>query len=106
MVSPSPLQPSSKSHPSHSFHTLTREAAFRYPSKSGADIPALEELVAPHIESFNALLEDPSAEGGKGLLALAVQDIGEKVVFDGKERAEGKRLSSQFFSFPFPSSST
>lgn len=40
------------------FHTLTRERAFRHPPADAPDIAALEELVKPHIESFNALLDD------------------------------------------------
>jgi hypothetical protein len=89
-----PLKPDSKSFPSQSFHTLTREAAFSYPPTDRSDVPALDELVAPHIESFNALMED-GENGGKGLLALAVQDIGAKVVFDGKKPGTGNKLSSK-----------
>ncbi len=85
-----PLSPSSattSSHPDTStFHTLTRERAFRHPPTTSSDIPALDEIVSPHIESFNALIE---GEVEKGLLQLGVEDIGEKVVFDGKER-EGR----------------
>ncbi|OCF60309.1 DNA-directed RNA polymerase I subunit RPA2 [Kwoniella mangroviensis CBS 10435] len=64
------------------FKTLTRERQFRHPPTTSSDVPALDELVQPHIQSFNALIED---EGNKGLLQLGVEDIGEKVVFDGKE---------------------
>ena len=88
-----PIQPDTVSFSSQSFHTLTREAAFLHPPTNKSDIPALDELVAPHIESFNALLEDPVT--GKGLLALAVDDIGAKVVFDGKKPGQGNRLSSE-----------
>lgn len=88
-----PLTPSTRSHPNHTFHTLTREAAFLHPPKDRSDVPALDELVAPHIESFNALFESP--DGGPGLLALAIKDVGEKVVFDGQERGQGNRLSSE-----------
>ncbi|KAL7410627.1 DNA-directed RNA polymerase i polypeptide 2 [Mrakia frigida] len=86
-----PLRPETVSFSSQSFHTLTREAAFLHPPTNKSDIPALDELVAPHIESFNALLEDPVT--GKGLLALAVDDIAAKVVFDGKKPGQGNRLS-------------
>ena len=89
-----PIRPDTKSFASQSFHTLTRESAFLHPPTNKSDIPALDELVAPHIESFNALLED-SEGGGKGLLALAVDDIGAKVVFDGKKPGTGNRLSSE-----------
>lgn len=88
-----PLRPETVSFSSQSFHTLTREAAFLHPPTNKSDIPALDELVAPHIESFNALLEDPVT--GKGLLALAVDDIAAKVVFDGKKPGQGNRLSSE-----------
>ena len=55
-----PLAPTtaSSSKDTTSFHTLTRERAFRHPPKVGSDVPALDELVAPHIDSFNALIED------------------------------------------------
>lgn len=72
---------------SSGFDTLRREDAFRNPSKTGNEVPILQELVAPHIESFNALFDDSSLtleEGdGKGLLSLGIRDIGSKVVFDG-----------------------
>lgn len=96
-----PIRPDTVSFDSQSFHTLTREAAFSHPPTNKSDIPALDELVAPHIESFNALLED-SEGGGKGLLALAVDDIGAKVVFDGKKPGTGNRLSSQSKAHPYP----
>ncbi|KAF9520714.1 hypothetical protein BS47DRAFT_1370286 [Hydnum rufescens UP504] len=66
-----------------SFRTLEREHQFRHPSRNGSDVPILEELVAPHIESFNALFEDA---GGRGLLDLATENIEPRVVFDGKGR--------------------
>lgn len=50
------LASTSKDHTT--FHTLTRERAFRHPPADAPDIAALEELVKPHIESFNALLDD------------------------------------------------
>ncbi|RXK38794.1 DNA-directed RNA polymerase I subunit RPA2 [Tremella mesenterica] len=78
-----PLSPSSsKDHTT--FHTLTRERAFRHPPSDRSDVPALDQLVAPHIESFNALLEG-GTEDGRGLLAIGIEEVGEKVVFDGKE---------------------
>ncbi|KDQ21118.1 hypothetical protein BOTBODRAFT_152148 [Botryobasidium botryosum FD-172 SS1] len=70
----------------HSFETLAREKKFRNPSKTGPTVPILNELVAPHIESFNALFDDsglPNGDGdGRGLLSLGIKDIGSKVVFD------------------------
>lgn len=78
-----PLAPGPSYSKDHTtFRTLTRERQFRHPPTAQSDIPALDELVKPHIESFNALLEDD--QGNKGLLALGVEDVGSKVVFDGK----------------------
>lgn len=92
------------------FGTLRREQSFRNPTKKGHSVPILNELVAPHIESFNALFDDsglPSGDGvGTGLLSLAIRDIGEKVVFDytGREdehgnRGLGNRMSCMSHSF-------
>jgi DNA-directed RNA polymerase I subunit RPA2 len=75
----------------HTFNTLARESAFRSPPSNSYISPILNEFVAPHIESFNALFDDsglPSGDGdGRGLLSLAIKDIGERVVFDGAEQA-------------------
>ncbi|KAJ1308566.1 hypothetical protein OPQ81_004265 [Rhizoctonia solani] len=69
------------------FDTLRREDAFRHPSKTSNEVPILQELVAPHIESFNALFDDSHLTledgDGKGLLSLGIKNIGSKVVFDG-----------------------
>ncbi|EDR12738.1 uncharacterized protein LACBIDRAFT_246569 [Laccaria bicolor S238N-H82] len=59
------------------FNTLVRENAFRNPPKEGSTYSILNEFVAPHLESFNALFDD------SGLLSLALKDIGERVAFDG-----------------------
>lgn len=89
------------------FNTLARENAFKNPQKIGSYTPILNEFVAPHLESFNALFDDsglPSGDGdGRGLLSLALKDIGERVVFDGTgkrnsesgERGWGNRMSSE-----------
>ena len=77
----------------YGFSTLKREKRFAHPSTTGHDVPELEELVAPHIASFDALFEDASSGQGRGqggLLDLAVRDIDSRVVFDGKGKAEGK----------------
>ncbi|EMD40372.1 hypothetical protein CERSUDRAFT_148338 [Gelatoporia subvermispora B] len=70
------------------FSTLVREQNFKNPPKDGASVPILNEFVTPHLESFNALFDDsglPAGDGdGRGLLSLAINDIGERVVFDGK----------------------
>jgi hypothetical protein len=91
----------------HTFSTLTRESAFRNPPSGSSTFPILNEFIAPHIESFNALFDDsglPSGDGdGSGLLSLAIKDIGERVAFDGAgqaaagdiQKACGNRLSSK-----------
>ena len=89
------------------FETLKRERLFRHPPQNGASVPILNEFVTPHIESFNALFDDsglPLGDGdGKGLLSLALKDIGERVVFsgtgvpggEGGEKAWGTRMHSE-----------
>lgn len=83
-----PLSPSTASSSTYTkedhttFRTLTRERQFRHPPAQASDVPALDELVAPHLESFNALVEDDVT--GKGLLQLGVEDVGEKWIFDGQ----------------------
>lgn len=82
----------------YTFKTLEREKRFRHPSKLGHDAPELEALVAPHIQSFDALFEGArdaegrpiSGDAGKGLLDLAVRDLKSKAVFDGKGKEQGK----------------
>ena len=85
-----PLAPTtaSSSIDKSTFGTLKRERAFRHPPSNKSDVPALDELVKPHLESFNALIEDGADGTGKGLLQMGVEDIGEKVIFDG-EAVEG-----------------
>ncbi len=92
----------------HTFDTLARERAFKNPSTTGSTVPILNEFVAPHIESFNALFDDsglPPGDGdGRGLLSLAIRDIGERVVFDGTgpgsgQKEWGNRLSSKDLDF-------
>ena len=89
------------------FNTLQREKNFKNPPKDAAVVPILNEFVTPHIESFNALFDDsglPAGDGdGRGLLSLGLEDIGKRVVFDGKgdigaesgQRGWGNRLSSE-----------
>lgn len=82
----------------YSFGTLEREKRFAGPSTTAHDVPALEELTAPHIQSFDALFQGAldadrkplPGSAGKGLLELAVKDITHKVIFDGKGTANGK----------------
>ena len=63
------------------FRTLEREKRFQNPPKDKSAYPLLAEAVAPHIGSFNALTEGP----GGGLLNLAVNDIGSKIIFDSND---------------------
>ncbi|KZV79356.1 putative RPA135-DNA-directed RNA polymerase I, 135 kd subunit [Exidia glandulosa HHB12029] len=69
-----------------SFDTLEREKRFRKPSSAGPDHAVLTELVAPHIESFNALFDDsglPVGDGdGSGFLSAGLKEIGDKAMFD------------------------
>lgn len=90
------------------FDTLAREKKFKSPPEKESVIPILNEFVTPHIESFNALFDDsglPSGDGdGRGLLHLGLEDIGKRVVFDGRgdigtesgQRGWGNRLSSKY----------
>jgi len=93
------------------FETLRRERLFRHPPQNGASVPILDEFVTPHIESFNALFDDsglPLGDGdGKGLLSLALKDVGERVVFsgtgvsggEGGEKAWGTRMRSELIAY-------
>ena len=90
------------------FETLKRERLFRHPPQNGASVPILNDFVTPHLESFNALFDDsglPLGDGdGKGLLSLALKDIGERVVFSGtgvsgEERVWGTRMRSKFAAY-------
>jgi hypothetical protein len=91
----------------HTFETLKRERQFSNPSEKGHVNATLDQLATPHIESFNALFDDSGLDSGdtdgKGLLSLALQDIGQKVVFNGVGTSEsplGARLScKQNFKF-------
>ena len=68
-------------------------------------MPILNDLAAPHIESFNALFADSGLpiphgheERNVGLLGLAIKDIEDKVIFDGAdgthEQGVGNKLRS------------
>lgn len=61
------------------FRTLERESRFINPPKDKTAFPLLKEAIEPHVGSFNALTEGPDG----GLLSQAIEDIGEKVIFDG-----------------------
>ena len=58
------------------FETLRRERSFRSPPKDHTPHPLLSEALQPHIESFNALLDD------RKLLEAALKDIGTKTFLD------------------------
>jgi len=82
-----------------SFRTLDREKAFSHPSADAHKYSAAQELVQPHVDSFNALFEgaprpDGTLDGSKGLLDLGVKDLLPKVVYDhkGVEGSLGNRL--------------
>jgi DNA-directed RNA polymerase I subunit RPA2 len=89
-----------------SFNTVERERSFRHPTPKGSTVPILQQFVAPHIESFNALFPDSTLpipdrhlERGVGLLGLALKDIGEKCVFDGKVNDDhpfGNKIACEF----------
>lgn len=87
-ISFDPLAPnhasSSKDHTT--FKTLTRERRFRHAPPNESDVPVLDELVKPHIESFNALMGDETSEG---LLQLGVKDIDPKVVIQQSTEENG-----------------
>lgn len=86
--------------PSTSFHTLDREYAFSNPSSIGPKYPAAQALVAPHINSFDALFEGAFINGelsqSHGLMDLAVRDLLPKVIFDprGFQSGLGNKLES------------
>ncbi|KAI5477061.1 DNA-directed RNA polymerase I subunit RPA2 [Pseudohyphozyma bogoriensis] len=88
-LSHTPNPPPTAGPSKNSFRTLQRERAFAHPSHTGHEYPAPQELVAPHIHSFDALFEGaPNPDGSinptEGLLDLAIRDLEPKVIFDGK----------------------
>ncbi|ORY90187.1 hypothetical protein BCR35DRAFT_287430 [Leucosporidium creatinivorum] len=107
-LAPPPSQPQhqapvagpSKTPVSSTFRTLDRENAFRNPSNQESQYPAPQALVAPHIDSFDALFEgapigpNGQVEQSLGLLDMAINDLQPKVVFDGQgaDGSLGNRL--------------
>lgn len=86
----------------HTFFPLDRQERYTNPTSEGFVQPELSELVAPIIESFNALWsEDPSTEPartahgsgyiieGTGLLEKSIRRLPSRTVFDGKGDANG-----------------
>ncbi|KAH9444564.1 hypothetical protein MJO28_013414 [Puccinia striiformis f. sp. tritici] len=82
---------------SSSFGTLKRENTFRHPSTQATENPAIHELIAPHVTSFNALFDGP--DGSPGLLGLAIADLPSKVVFDSERQAGEHRDSRNRLEF-------
>jgi DNA-directed RNA polymerase I subunit RPA2 len=64
----------------HEFDTVRRERLFRNPPKDHTAYPALQDAIAPHVESFNALFEED------GLIAKSLEDIGTVTILDGDTR--------------------
>lgn len=92
--------------PDVSFDTLAREHRFRHPSSDGSTLPIFQDLVAPHIESFNAITEVSEGDGS-GLLNLGLSYVTDQVVFDniGRDGADlgkalGNRLASECIVLP------
>ncbi|KAH0538307.1 DNA-directed RNA polymerase I subunit RPA2 [Glutinoglossum americanum] len=67
------------------FDTVRRENLFRNPPRDKTAYPALQGAVQPHIESFNAILDQG------GLLDLGLRDIGTRAFFDGAGNAPNPR---------------
>lgn len=88
----------------HTFHTLQTQQRFQSPSNNKFDHPELHELVAPHIESFNALFSsDPSVNpdnhnshlSNDGLLTDAINNIPERDVYDGvRTNSSGRAINA------------
>jgi hypothetical protein len=64
-----------------SFNTIERENQGRNPSKKSTTVPRLHELIAPHLDSYNAI-RAINGGMGPGLLDLAVRDLDERDVQD------------------------
>ena len=80
-----PKEPPTKTQWTADFDTVRREKLFRNPPKDHTAYPALVAAVEPHIESFNALLDN------RKLIEAALKDIGTKVFLDGEpETSEQK----------------
>lgn len=84
---------------SSSFNTLEREKLFLNPSSKKLGVPRLQEIVKPHVDSFNCLLEPPT----KSLLNFAIDDIGVREIFDvpSESLVAGNKLSSNNVIFEF-----
>jgi len=67
------------------FDTVRREKLFRNPPRDHTAYPALVAALEPHIESFNALLDNNK------LVEAALKDIGTKVFLDGEAETPEQR---------------
>ncbi|KAL0092040.1 hypothetical protein J3Q64DRAFT_1674279 [Phycomyces blakesleeanus] len=76
-----------------SFNTLERERLFRNPSEDSYGVPILQEVVAPHLDSFNSITKFGDSE--EGLLDYAVKDIGKMSVFDNSQNDTNVTESGQ-----------
>lgn len=81
-----PKEPPTDSRWTADFDTLRREKLFRSPPKDHTAFPALVAAVQPHIDSFNALLDN------RKLIDAALKDIGTKVFLDGDRETPDERL--------------
>ncbi|KAI9824869.1 MAG: DNA-directed RNA polymerase I subunit RPA2 [Thelocarpon impressellum] len=70
------------------YDTLRREKLFRNPPVDHTAYPALQAAVQPHIDSFNAVIEQD------GLLSHAIRDIGTKIFLDGEATHERRNSLS------------
>lgn len=70
---------------SSEFDTSRREKLFKNPPNDHTPYPALAETIQPHINSFNALLDNSK------LLEAALKDIGTKTFLDGEQETQQQR---------------
>ncbi|KAJ1727936.1 hypothetical protein LPJ72_005694, partial [Coemansia sp. Benny D160-2] len=68
------------------FRTLERQRAAVAPGQDH-EYPKMQELTAPHIESFNSIWESAGPSTGP-LVDIAMELLGKQTVFDGKGDAE------------------
>ncbi|KAI7863358.1 hypothetical protein BDF14DRAFT_1885194 [Spinellus fusiger] len=76
------------------FNTLERERTFRHPPSDAHGVPILQEIAAPHLESFNSISAFGDSE--EGLLDYAIKDIGAMSVFDNAQNDTNTTESGQF----------
>ncbi|KAJ1728702.1 hypothetical protein LPJ61_003892 [Coemansia biformis] len=75
--------------PASGFRTLERQRKAVSPGKE-QEYPEAQNLTAPHIESFNSIWE-PAGPRTPALVELAMELVGEQVVFDGKANVDSPR---------------